>query len=264
MRTYVAGWMLSLLLVGFSFGQGTRGGGFGGGTTGGLTTGGTGGGLTGSRTSGSGFGTASGLGSGLGGTTSGFGQTTGGQGQTGGFGQTSAFGGQFGATGASANPFGTAASGVFSPATSSLLGTAAMGSTVRGLSGLSSSGMGGMGISGMGGMSGMGGAMGGRSNAANMNRNNQSQNQTKIRSSVRLGFELPARRAEERSQALQARIPLLRLGSSSQNVQVSMQGRTAVLRGRIATQADSSLAERLLQLEPGVDEVRNELVVSSQ
>src|SRR5262245_39024837 len=46
-------------------------------------------------------------------------------------------------------------------------------------------------------------------------------------------------------------------------IEATLEGTTAVLRGRVATEADRQLAEGLARLEPGVGAVRNELVVGS-
>jgi hypothetical protein len=56
------------------------------------------------------------------------------------------------------------------------------------------------------------------------------------------------------------------LGNRSLNgnsISVSMEGRTAVLSGTVASEHDRVLAERLALLEPGVSAIRNELVVAS-
>ena len=44
---------------------------------------------------------------------------------------------------------------------------------------------------------------------------------------------------------------------------VTMEGRTAVLRGKVATAEDRELAAALTLMEPDVKDVRNELVVDS-
>lgn len=47
------------------------------------------------------------------------------------------------------------------------------------------------------------------------------------------------------------------------NLDVTMQGRRAVLRGVVATDHDRDLAEQLIRLEPGIDAVQNELTVGA-
>jgi hypothetical protein len=44
-------------------------------------------------------------------------------------------------------------------------------------------------------------------------------------------------------------------------IEVSLTGRTATLRGRVASERDRSLAERLVLFEPGISKVENDLVV---
>ncbi len=46
--------------------------------------------------------------------------------------------------------------------------------------------------------------------------------------------------------------------------QVEMQGRTAILRGVVATEHDRDLAERVVRLEATVDQVQNQIVVAGQ
>ncbi len=44
-------------------------------------------------------------------------------------------------------------------------------------------------------------------------------------------------------------------------IRVDVANETAILRGRVATQQDRELAENLVRLEPGIWDVKNELVV---
>jgi len=46
-------------------------------------------------------------------------------------------------------------------------------------------------------------------------------------------------------------------------VEVSVEGRTAILRGAVATARDRELAEALVQFEPGISDVQNDLQVTS-
>jgi hypothetical protein len=50
---------------------------------------------------------------------------------------------------------------------------------------------------------------------------------------------------------------------ASSNIQVSMEGQVAVLRGAAANEHDRRLAENLLRLTPGVNGVRNEIKISA-
>jgi|GEM_PF-792309 len=86
-----------------------------------------------------------------------------------------------------------------------------------------------------------------------------------IRSAVRVGFNPPTPNSEAVSTELAARlsrIPGLQNAPQSANVQVNLEGRTAVLKGTVPTASDRLVLERLLLLEPGVDKVQNELVVA--
>ncbi len=86
-----------------------------------------------------------------------------------------------------------------------------------------------------------------------------------IRSSVRVGFNPPVENSEEIAAELAARlsrIPGLKKAPQAANVQVDLDGRTAILKGTVPTANDRLVLERLLLLEPGVDKVQNELVVA--
>lgn len=82
-----------------------------------------------------------------------------------------------------------------------------------------------------------------------------------MRTSVQLGFPAPTVQASpavvsNRVQTQIARIPRIQeMGS----VTVEMQGRTAVLRGQVATEQDRALVAKMLLLEPGISDVQNEL-----
>ena len=98
--------------------------------------------------------------------------------------------------------------------------------------------------------------------------NNLSRQRRPLRMPITLGVEFARGPAEvatapakvgQRVQTQFVRIPQVR-GSGSVNVQ--MDGQTAVLRGEVKSQRDSDLIGRMVQLEPGVADVRNELVVT--
>lgn len=89
--------------------------------------------------------------------------------------------------------------------------------------------------------------------------------QDPIRSAVRVGFTPPTVQPQQVAQELTARlsqIPALRNSANGANVQVSLDGNVAVLKGTVPTNHDRLVLERLLLLEPGVDKVQNELVVA--
>jgi hypothetical protein len=89
------------------------------------------------------------------------------------------------------------------------------------------------------------------------------QAQSQFRVPLKLGF-LPTAAANNapmpKLQTSLTKVPgMTKLGP----IEASLEGTTAVLRGRVATEADRQLAEGLARLEPGVGAVRNELVVGS-
>ena len=86
-----------------------------------------------------------------------------------------------------------------------------------------------------------------------------------LRTSVQLGSTAPPAQAPtvigERVQTQIARISRIQeMGS----VTVELEGRTAVLRGQVATEQDRALVGRMLLLEPGISDVRNELTFAPQ
>jgi hypothetical protein len=81
-----------------------------------------------------------------------------------------------------------------------------------------------------------------------------------LRASVQLGFDAPPAQPPvvvgARVQQRIASIPRIQeMGS----VSIEMEGQTAVLRGQVATAQDRDLVARMLLLEPGISDVRNEL-----
>ena len=191
---------------------------------------------------------------------SGFGQT-GGAGQAGGLGQAGGIG-QLGSPNI-ANAFGSG--GILGSNTSSAFGglanTALLGRSLGGAGG--AGGMNGMnGMGGMGGMGGgRGGAQGGRGGFNSMNQN-QKSNKPQVRATVKLGFDYKATPSAVGSQVINTR--LSRIPSALfKGISVEMNGRTAVIRGNVATLAEAKVVERYLSLEPGISDVKNELVIAS-
>lgn len=68
----------------------------------------------------------------------------------------------------------------------------------------------------------------------------------------------PATVQTELSRRIEAADQVRRLGE----IQVRVEGRTAILEGEVASAANRALAEQLVRLEPGVSEVRNGLTVA--
>jgi osmotically-inducible protein OsmY len=85
--------------------------------------------------------------------------------------------------------------------------------------------------------------------------------QTQLRTTIRLGFD----RSGSASTGVNTKLRT-RLAESSgiqflSSVEVAMDGRTATLRGVVATEHDRALAEQLARLEPGIWKVRNDLLL---
>lgn len=78
-----------------------------------------------------------------------------------------------------------------------------------------------------------------------------------------IGFELPTQMAGEVNAALTHRLQTTPGLPPSNRIAVSLEGRTAVLRGEVASERDRSLVEKLILFEPGVSSVRNDLKVKS-
>jgi hypothetical protein len=137
----------------------------------------------------------------------------------------------------------------------------------QGMSGLGG-GMQGLGLSGSG-MSGLGN----RSSSMYQNPNESGQNpygqgngrgnSVPVRTVVTVTFEpspVAAPRFNSAAAKRLADLPAIHWRSSTQ---VEMRGRTAILRGVVATEHDRDLAERVARLEASVDQVDNQLVVAS-
>ena len=120
------------------------------------------------------------------------------------------------------------------------------------------------GTSGRGGINGMNGLAQLQNlfsqNQQNFNGQNQAQTMPQIRVSLRLGFR-PQPLSATRMQSFQTRLTKLPAMRFVGSPEVLMEGRTAVLRGKVASEDDRELAEALAKMEPDVLEVRNELVV---
>lgn len=86
-----------------------------------------------------------------------------------------------------------------------------------------------------------------------------------IPSSLRVGFSVPNAQQQVGGTPLEARLSRIvasRVNNPVAKVEVSLEGRTAVLKGTVPSANDRLVLERLLLLEPGVDKVQNELVVA--
>jgi osmotically-inducible protein OsmY len=134
-------------------------------------------------------------------------------------------------------------------------------SQMGGLGGASQYGRG-----GTGGLGGMFGSQMGRNQFGMNNLNQMGQNgkRKQLRVPVRLGFEMPVTTASQNQVTTQfaARLPKFPGIQLTGPVDVSMEGKTVVLKGSVASERDRDLAERLALLEPGIASVRNELQVN--
>jgi hypothetical protein len=104
-----------------------------------------------------------------------------------------------------------------------------------------------------GGLRGAGGGFGGRSSAS-----------ITLQTQLSIGFQYPQVTAPAVADRLRAQIakltPTVPLGS----VSTAVEGRTVVLTGSVPTKRDRDLAIRLAKLEPGISEVRSELVIENE
>jgi len=129
------------------------------------------------------------------------------------------------------------------------------GMGMNAMSGMGSMGMGGMGR--MGGFGGMGGGGMGRGGQANDPR-------SQLRIPMRIGFVRPTVDLGLVSIRVTDRLTKIPTLSEGNEVKVAViEGGVAVVTGSVASERDRSLIERLLELEAGVDEVRNELIVTA-
>lgn len=193
--------------------------------------------------------------------------------------QATAFGGQsaFGtATGGAAAGTGTAGIGTTQSAFGTLALDPSFGATAIGGNAanaavggaLGRTGFGGLGgLGGLGGFGGgfgggLGGGFGGMGGRGGQNMNNQ--NETRVRATVKIGFDYNAPVPAARSQAINSRLARIPLPPKYNTVNVTMQGRKALITGTVPTTADGKLIERLLSLEPGVDGVDNQLVFTAE
>ncbi|RMF44229.1 MAG: BON domain-containing protein [Planctomycetota bacterium] len=123
------------------------------------------------------------------------------------------------------------------------------------------------GIGRFGGLGGFGGGFGGRFGGFGGRfggfGGNNNQNQPQIRTTIRLGFRYEPPPPAQRTAEINARMVRLPLPSQYAGLQVQVQGRRAIVTGAVPSEEDKDLVARLIQLEPGVDEVDNRLVVQS-
>lgn len=90
---------------------------------------------------------------------------------------------------------------------------------------------------------------------------NQRTARTPLRPRLSLGFSYNGRSQTRVTGSIQTRLAKLRQLDTLEPVTVAMDSQTAVLRGRVANEHDRELVARIVLLEPGVRQVRNELAV---
>ena len=85
------------------------------------------------------------------------------------------------------------------------------------------------------------------------------QSTSSIRTSFHAAFDYPESTSEKLSTSLVRR---LKKFQAQAPIQVEVRGRTAILRGVVTTEHDRVLAEQMARLEPGIEAVKNEVVVA--
>ena len=121
----------------------------------------------------------------------------------------------------------------------------------------------GMGYSsgGRNGMSGNRGMNGTQQYGNQMNSTGRNGSAVQLRNQLRIGFQPIRPVSTEVSTRLSRRVPRIPGLEKIAGVDVKMDGRTAVLQGTVESQSQRDLLARLALLEPGISDVRNELVV---
>jgi hypothetical protein len=118
-----------------------------------------------------------------------------------------------------------------------------------------------------GGLGGLGGGFGGLGGFGNLfgNLNNQSSStKPAIRTRLRSAVNVPATPPLQVQQIATRRFRSLASRPQLRGIQVTMQGRTAVISGRVRSDRDRRMSELLMRLEPGVGRVDNQVVVMTE
>jgi hypothetical protein len=208
-----------------------------------------------------------------------------------GFGSSSFGSGRFGGAGFGATRFGSGGIGT------SGFGASPFGSSGLGMSGFGGGGLGSSGFGGSGLTSGFGGYGGGQNfvgrdsadiaatfnqmgqagaqffnqmnrDMGRRNRDGQSapsevENAPQpMRVSIQVGFDVPRPAPQTIVSNLQARLGSILAAHDIAQPVLSVEGDTVVLRGVAATESQRLMLERLIGLEPGVRQVRNEMTVA--
>jgi len=120
---------------------------------------------------------------------------------------------------------------------------------------------------------GLGGLTGNRNRTTNRGLTSQSRmgrnQQDPIRSALRVGFDVPQLEAGSGGGVEPVAVAAAKSFTSAASrmpgaaVEISVQGRTAVLQGTVPSDRERLLAERLALLEPGIEQVENRLTVAA-
>jgi osmotically-inducible protein OsmY len=106
-------------------------------------------------------------------------------------------------------------------------------------------------------------------NMANRNRNRQQQGQMEenerppVRIRLEVGFNAPQAAPTAVATALNTRLERLAVDHNIGQPQITVEGDTVVLRGTVESESQRRVLERFVLLEPGVMQVRNDLVVAA-
>jgi hypothetical protein len=116
----------------------------------------------------------------------------------------------------------------------------------------------GMGMMGrMGGMGGMG------MNQFGMNQQQNQRGRQQLRIPMRVGFTVAPAQMSVRSRQFATRVPKIPGLKNVRDLTIEMDGETAILRGKVDSEDQRLLVERMAKLEPGISAVQNELQVEA-
>lgn len=141
-------------------------------------------------------------------------------------------------------------------------------------------GLGGIGggLGGIGGRGGLGGGIGGFGGGlggfGGMNQGgfgggrlgggmNQNQARSAVKMLMKPQVQVTPISSPQRTAQVQGRLSRLRLPEQFRNVQVTIDGRRAIVTGEVNSAADQEFISRLLKLEPGIDAVESRLSLAS-
>lgn len=162
-----------------------------------------------------------------------------------------------GGTGAANSPFGANAFGGATGGTG-LGGVGGLGGGIGGLGGGFGGGLGGLG--GIGGLGGLGGSRNRNQLGGGRNANGNGQ----IRAVVRPDIEFNQATRNESFNTIPERMARLPLPERLRNISATIESGVVVLRGSVLTESDKRMVEKLVMLEPGVNQVQNEVSVQTK